>query len=298
MEYNVKPFLKWVGGKSNLLREIRNYYPFDNKIIKYAEPFVGGGSVLFDILNRYELESIYISDLNKDLIDVYNVIKNNVNDLLLELELLQNNFLKLDKNYKKDFFYQKRKLFNELKIISKLKEKDNIKKASLMIFLNKTCYNGLYRVNKKNLFNVPLGSYKKPIIFDQNNLISLSKRIRNISFLCKDYKKSSNFIDENTFVYLDPPYRPISQTSNFVNYTEFSFDDKKQKELSCFINKIHKKGAKFLLSNSDPKNVNKNDNFFEKLYIDYSINKVDAKRSINSKSNSRKTIKELLITNI
>ena len=296
-EKAVKPFLKWAGGKSQLLNEIKQRYPLSNNhITRYVEPFVGGGAVLFDILNNFNIiKDIYINDINEELINAYRVIKENVNELIDILKLYQSEYTPLNTEKRKFYYTEKRKRFNELKI--KKNKKENIEKAALMIFLNKTCFNGLYRVNKSGYFNVPMGSYKNPLICDENNLRAVSRKLQKVTIMCGDYKKLINLIDENTFVYFDPPYKPLTNTANFTSYTENSFDDKKQIELSNFINEIHKKGAKILLSNSDPKNSNPKDNFFDILYSDYKIKRVDATRMINCSGKSRGKIKELLISN-
>ncbi len=291
-----KPFLKWAGGKGQLLNEIKKYYPFDgSEITKFAEPFVGGGAVLFDILNKYDLEEVYISDNNPELINTYIIVRDNINELIEILEKYQKEYLPLDAERRKVYYLAKREHFNDF-ILSK-SDIFNIKKAALMIFLNRTCFNGLYRVNKKGLFNVPIGSYKNPLICDEKNLRAVSEKLQNIEIVCCDFKESAKFIDEHTFVYVDPPYRPLNATSGFTSYTETEFDDSNQVELAEFINDMNKKGAKILASNSDPKNVNTEDNFFDDLYRDYNIIRTDAIRSINSNSNSRGKIKELLISN-
>lgn len=291
---NVKPFLKWAGGKNQLLKEIRNYYPFMNKnITKYAEPFVGGGAVLFDILLKYDLEEFYISDINKELIDTYQVIRDNPNKLVKILSNMQMEFTSLTIDDRKDYYLQKRERFNFLK----MNNNEVIEKAALMIFLNRTCFNGLFRVNKKGLFNVPMGAYKNPLICDKENIYAVSEKLKNVNIVCEDYKKSVDFIDEYTFVYIDPPYRPLTDTSNFTAYTTDLFNDEKQKELANFIHTIHQKGAKVLVSNSDPKNVNENDDFFDTIYKDYNIKRVEAARMINCNGKSRNKIKELLISN-
>ena len=295
-ERTVRPFLKWAGGKSQLLNEIKQHYPLSNNhITRYVEPFVGGGAVLFDILNNFNIKEMYINDVNEELINTYRVIKENINELINILKLYQSEYIPLDTEKRKFYYTEKRKRFNELKI--KKNEKENIEKAALMIFLNKTCFNGLYRVNKNGYFNVPMGSYKNPLICDENNLRAVSEKLQKVTIMCGDYAKLINFIDKNTFVYFDPPYRPLTNTANFTSYTENLFDDQKQIELSNFINEIHKKGAKILLSNSDPKNSNPKDNFFDILYSDYKIKRVDATRMINCSGKSRGKIKELLISN-
>ena len=293
---NVKPFLKWAGGKSQILSEIEKYYPFTNGTInKYAEPFVGGGAVLFDILNKYHLKEIYISDINAELINTYHIIRDNIDSMLHILSIIQNEFISMDTDNRKAYYLKKRERFNELKVNDN--KSINIEKAALMIYLNKTCFNGLYRVNKKGEFNVPMGLYKNPTICDEENLRSVSEKLQNVTIVCGDYHESADFIDKDTFVYFDPPYRPLTTTSNFTAYTENVFDDNSQIELSSYINRLHKKEAKIVVSNSDPKNVNTNDTFFDDIYASYFIRRVDAARMINSNSKSRGKIKELLISN-
>lgn len=292
----MRPFLKWAGGKGQLLDEIRKYYPFgNNKITKYAEPFVGSGAVLFDILNYYDLKEIYISDINKELINTYNVIRTNLEELVNLLSKYQKQYFSFNKDERKNYYVSQRDRFNELKINGNKSE--NIEKAALMIFLNRTCFNGLYRVNAKGLFNVPIGSYAKPLICDEENLRLVSLALQKVNIVCGDYREAANFIDENTFVYFDPPYRPITETANFTAYTENVFGDQEQLELTEFAEKIRKKGALILISNSDPKNTKINDNFFDKLYKNYHIKRVEANRMINCNGDARGKINELLISN-
>lgn len=295
-EKAVKPFLKWAGGKGQLLKEIEQYYPFENgKITKYAEPFVGGGAVLFDILNKYNLEEVYISDINAKLINTYCIIRDNIDDLIEILFAMQNDFIPLDTEHRKEYYLDKRSRFNELKVNGD--KNISLEKAALMIFLNKTCFNGLYRVNKKGLFNVPMGSYKNPLICDENNLRAVSEKLQKVKIVCGDYKKSADFIDENTFVYFDPPYRPITDTASFTAYTENLFNDEEQIELAKFVDEMNKKGAKIVVSNSDPKNSNTEDDFFDNIYSSHKIKRVKATRMINCNSEARGKIKELLISN-
>ncbi len=295
-EKPVKPFLKWAGGKSQLLKEIEKCYPFaDGKITKYAEPFVGGGAVLFDILSKYDLDEIYISDTSVELINAYRIIRDDVDALVEQLYAMQNDFLPLDMDSRRVYYMQKRERFNDLKINGD--ESINIEKAALMIFLNKTCFNGLFRVNKKGLFNVPMGAYKKPLICDENNLRAVSEKLQPVTIVCGDYTSAADFIDENTFVYFDPPYRPITNTASFTAYTENVFNDIEQINLAKFVDQMHGKGAKIIVSNSDPKNVNEEDNFFDDLYASYKIRRVEAVRMINSKGEARGKIRELLISN-
>ncbi len=292
----IKPFLKWAGGKGQLLKEIEKYYPFDSKAItKYAEPFVGGGAVLFDILNKYDLEEVYISDINIELINTYYIIRDKIDELINLLSAYQSEYVPLEIELRKKYYIEKRERFNVLKINGN--ETVNIEKASLMIFLNKTCFNGLFRVNRKGLFNVPMGAYKNPLICDELNLRSVSEKLKNVNIVCGDYKKSADFIDKCTFVYFDPPYKPLTETSNFTAYTENSFNDAEQIELAHFVDKMTDKGAKILVSNSDLRNVNIFDDFFDNIYSKYKIKRVKANRMINCKSEERGKIKELLISN-
>ena len=291
-----KPFIKWVGGKGQLLSEINKLYPVElgKNINKYAEIFLGGGAVLFDILSKYKLDEVYISDKNLELINTYKSIRDNVDILIKSLKEMEEQYIPLDNENRKDYYYKKREEYNSLKINS---EVNNIEKAVLFIFLNKTCFNGLYRVNKKGEFNVPMGAYKKPKICDEENLKNVSLTLRNVKIVYADYRKSEKFIDDKTFVYIDPPYRPLNITSSFTSYTENDFNDKEQIELAEYINVLNKKGAKIVISNSDPKNNDIDDNFFDKLYKNYNINRVKATRMLNSNASLRGAINELLITN-
>ena len=291
-----KPFIKWVGGKGQLLSEINKLYPVElgKNINKYAEILVGGGAVLFDILSKYKLDEVYISDKNLELINTYKSIRDNVDILIKSLKEMEEQYIPLDNENRKDYYYKKREEYNSLKINS---EVNSIEKAVLFIFLNKTCFNGLYRVNKKGEFNVPMGAYKKPKICDEENLKNVSLTLRNVKIVYADYRESEKFIDDKTFVYIDPPYRPLNITSSFTSYTENNFNDKEQIELAEYINVLNKKGAKIVISNSDPKNNNIDDNFFDELYKNYNINRVKATRMLNSNASLRGAINELLITN-
>lgn len=291
----VKPFLKWAGGKGQLLKEIEKYYPFNNKITKYAEPFVGGGAVLFDILSKFDIQEIYISDINAELINAYRIIRDNIDELITALKTYQEEYIPLSTEERKVYYMTKRDRFNDLKVNGN--ETVNIEKAALMIFLNKTCFNGLYRVNKKGLFNVPMGAYKNPMICDEKNLREVSIKLQNVSIVCGDYRESAEFIDEHTFVYFDPPYRPLTDTASFTAYTENLFNDEEQIELAKFVDDMHNKGAKVVVSNSDPKNSNTEDDFFDNIYNAHKIKRVEATRMINCNSELRGKIKELLISN-
>ena len=291
-----KPFIKWVGGKGQLLPEINKLYPIElgKTINKYAEIFIGGGAVLFDILSKYRLDEVYISDKNLELINTYKSIRDNIDILIKSLKEMEEEYISLDDEDRKIYYYEKRQKYNKLKINI---EENNIEKASLFIFLNKTCFNGLYRVNKKGEFNVPMGAYKNPKICDEENLKNVAIALKNVKIIYADYRESKDFIDEKTFVYIDPPYRPLNITSSFTSYTENDFSDKEQIELAEYIDLLNKKGAKIVISNSDPKNNDIDDNFFDELYKNYNINRVKATRMLNSNASLRGAINELLITN-
>lgn len=289
-----KPFIKWVGGKSQLLEEIRAKYP--SKIEKYCEPFVGGGAVLFDILSKFKPSQILINDINKELINTYSQIKNNCERMISQLSEIQAIYKNHSVEENKEFFYEKRARYNELKVNGN--DAENLEKAVLFIFLNKTCFNGLYRVNSKGLFNVPFNSAKNPLLCDEENLRACSKLLQSVEMQVGDYKECKSFIDDKTFVYIDPPYRPLTQTAEFTSYSENGFTDKEQIELSNFITEISNNGAMVLASNSDPKNANENDNFFDELYSNFEIERVQASRMVNSNARQRGPINELLISNI
>ncbi len=291
----LKPFVKWVGGKSQLIDELEKMLPNDGEKIltKYCEPMVGGGALFFNILSKCNFEQLYISDINAELINAYQVIKNNVDSLIEQLREMQLLFLPMDENGRKLYYYSIRDKFNS----TQLCDITATEKAAYFIFLNKTCFNGLYRVNRKGQFNVPMGAYKNPMICDEENLCNINKVLQSVTIVCGDYSLSRQFIDKDTFVYLDPPYRPLSETSAFTSYNSDTFDDNEQIRLAKFIDEINASGAKIVLSNSDPKNVNPEDTFFDELYKAYQIKRVSAPRMINSKAEARGKINELLICN-
>ena len=293
----VRPFVKWAGGKNQLLGQINKYLPLEltnGKIDRYIEPFVGGGAVLIDVLQKYDVKSAIAMDINADLINSYLVIRNNVEELIKELAIKEAKYKSLEDDKRKEYFYEIRTEYNSYELED---EVINIKRASEFIFLNKTCFNGLYRVNKNNKFNVPFNNAKNPLICDVENLRNLSKLIQNVNFICGDYQKINNFVDNKTFIYFDPPYRPLTGTSDFTSYTKDSFNDNDQRNLGKFYKEQSLKGAKLMLSNSNPKNVSLEDKFFDEIYDGFKLNEVMAHRNINSKGDGRKMISELLITN-
>jgi len=285
-----KPFVKWAGGKTQLLHEIDNAVPDSIKRSEftYIEPFVGGGAVLFWVLNKYpNIKQAIINDINTDLINAYITIKENVEDLIVILQKWEGEYHSLENNpdAKKEYYYSKRKLFNQRK-------SDKVTQAALLIFLNRTCFNGLYRVNRKNIFNVPIGNYKTPLICDVDNLRAVNRVLQRVTILNGDFEETLRYADGNTLFYLDPPYKPLNDTSKFNSYTMNEFDDSEQIRLAKFCKKLDTLGYKWILSNSDV-----NDSFFEDLYSEFNIKRVIAKRNINSNPSKRGEITELLITN-
>ena len=296
-----RPFLKWAGGKTQLLGDLEKYLPSEikvsGKIEKYFEPFVGGGALFFYLSSYYQIKEAYLSDINKELILTYNVIKDNPIELIEILNDLSESYIKTED--KKELFYSIREDFNKTLInfdYENYSEK-HIKRASQMIFLNKTCFNGLFRVNKDGEFNVPFAHPENPLIYDKKNILNVSKALENVQIVTASYLDSEEFIDDKSLVYLDPPYRPLDKKSSFEGYSKLDFDDDSQIELADYYKRISEKGAKALLSNSDPKNTDPNDNFFDDLYSDYKIIRVEANRFINSKGDKRGPINEILVYN-
>lgn len=290
-----KPFLKWAGGKTQLIEQIKNNLPeivFKEKFT-YIEPFVGSGAVLFWLLSEFpNMKKAVINDINKELIDTYEVIAQNPHDLISILEILQNEYHELEGNQedKKQYYYEKRNLFNS-------REQGKIEQSALFIFLNRTCFNGLYRVNRKNEFNVPIGSYKKPTICDRENIMAVSDALQKVEITCGDFEQTVQHVGENTLFYFDPPYKPLNQTSSFNSYTKNEFDDKEQIRLRDFCDELAKKGHQWILSNSDVKGKDENNHFFDELYADFHIERVLAKRNINANPEKRGVLSELLIYN-
>jgi DNA adenine methylase len=293
-EKQAKPFVKWVGGKGQLLSQIDNALPkklFVGKEVTYIEPFVGGGAMLFFMLEKFKnIKKAVINDINKDLILAYKTIRDNPNRLIICLKEIEFEYLALNEEKRKEYFLEKRDLYNT----KQLSEIDN---TSLFIFLNRTCFNGLYRVNSKGLFNVPFGKYSNPKICDEATILRDSKLLQKVEILNSDFENTINYIDDNTFFYFDPPYRPLTSTSSFNSYSKESFDDSEQIRLKRFCDKITQKNCFLLLSNSDCRSANPLNDFFDNLYNNYKIERVWASRSINSNSEKRGKLTELLISN-
>jgi len=273
-----KPFVKWAGGKRQLLPILSQHIP--KKFDSYFEPFLGGGAVLFHLISENPKLTCFVSDLNSALILSYVTIRDRVEDLILSLENHSKNYFKNPKQY----YYK----------VRESSPKNQIDKVSRLIFLNKTCFNGLYRVNSKGEFNVPLGKYSNPNIVNKENLLAVSHAIqsKNISIKCQDFTKALEIAQENDFVYLDPPYQPISHTAKFTSYTNDNFDYEDQERLFVEFEKLDSKGCRVMLSNSKSKEV-------LDLFSSYSNNiiEINSNRFINSDSKKRTGHSELLIKN-
>ena len=300
--FTAKPFLKWAGGKTQLLEQFARYFPEELKngtIKNYYEPFLGSGAVFFYIAQNYQIEKAYLSDINEDLILAFSVVQRNVEELIDDIYSLKNEYITRDKIEREKYFYEIRDLFNSErgKINYDTYSTNLIPRAAKLIFLNKTCFNGLFRLNKKGEFNVPFGGYENPRILEQSSLINASDLLQIAEIFPTDFENIKNKITSNFFIYFDPPYRPISTTSSFTSYSKYDFNEDDQKRLAKFFNEISKNGNKLMLSNSDPKNINEDDHFFEEMYSNFRILRVQANRMINSKGDKRGKINELLILN-
>ena len=290
-----KPFIKWVGGKSQLIDQLDMQLPADFgnwENATYIEPFVGGGAMLFYMLQRYpNIEHAVINDINPDLVTCYRTVRDNPKQLIESLADIEMAYLALEtEERRKDFFMAARERYNE-------KQLDPIENTTKFFFLNRTCFNGLYRVNKKGLFNVPFGKYSNPTICDPETILKDSELLQRVEILNGDFEATFEYAQGNSFFYFDPPYRPLSDTSSFNDYAKESFNDDDQIRLKVYCDRIDKAGFHFMLSNSDCKGKNENDNFFDVLYGAYQIERVWASRSINSNPEKRGKLTEILVHN-
>ena len=296
-----KPFIKWVGGKSQLIPELNQRLPQyvqNGTPYIYVEPFSGSAAFALHLLESDNPPSaIIINDINTDLINLYKVVKANPYELLSYLKTIQSEYDALeDKEAKQPYYYDKRKEFN-------LRNASSIEHAGLFIFLNRAGFNGLYRVNSKNEFNVPIGSYKKPNFVFEDTILRASEVLSTVEIYNQNYRDTLINLEKlnknnlPTFFYIDPPYKPLSESASFTAYAKNSFDDKDQEQLKIFCDLLDKKGYQWLLSNSDTTNTDKDNLFFDELYSNYSIERVKASRNINSKGSKRGQINELLIKN-
>lgn len=295
---NAKPFIKWAGGKGQLLSQLDNYLPQElfTEPFTYIEPFVGGGAMLFHMLQKFpNISSAVINDINEDLTKAYRVVMKEPTLLIKALKDLESEYLPLEDEERKNMFLQKRSLFN-------LHKADDITNTALLMFLNKTCFNGLFRVNRKGEFNVPFGRYNNPIICNATTIMADSVLLNsvNITITQGDFKETSRYIDQKevTFFYLDPPYRPLTETSSFTSYTKGDFNDREQQRLADFCREIGLRNCLWLQSNSDGSSQDPNNRFFDTLYQDYKIERVYATRFINSNPTKRGSLTELVIHNV
>ncbi len=290
-----KPFLKWAGGKTQLLPTIDSFLPDSfrrEKEITYIEPFVGGGAMLFFMLQKYSnIKKAIINDINPHLVNTYRIIRDNPYSLIGALTELQEKFRAVGRSEaQKEFFLNIRFLFNQQTIT-------DIEEAAFMIFLNRTCFNGLYRENAKGGFNVPFGKYSNPTICDESLIIADSELLQKVEILNGDFTQTGDYAEGYTFFYFDPPYRPLDATSSFNSYVKEAFDDNEQIRLKEFFSSLSSQGCLEMLSNSDCKGRNADDDFFDRLYHNFFIERVYAKRSINANASKRGILTELLIRN-
>ena len=285
-----KPFIKWVGGKTQLIEQLEALLPadFDEwKDVTYIEPFVGGGAMLFYMLRTHaNIQTAVINDINSDLTTCYKVVRNQPSELVESLQQIQDEYYALtSEDERKDFYMQRRDEFNT-------KSLDPLRNTTLFFFLNRTCFNGLYRVNKAGLFNVPFGRYYHPQICDEKTIHADSKLLQKVEIFTGDYQQIFPFAEGKTLFYFDPPYRPLNNTSSFNDYTKEAFNDLAQVRLKEFCDTVDASGYHFMLSNSDCP-----DGFFDDLYRQYAIERVFASRSINANPSKRGKLTEILVHN-
>ena len=290
-----KPFIKWVGGKGQLIEQLEALLPADfseRENVTYIEPFVGGGAMLFYMLQTYpNIKSAVINDINPDLTLCYQIVRDNPTELIKSLNAIQSDYYALrTEEERKMYFLQQRERFNS----KSLNEIDN---TTLFFFLNRTCFNGLYRVNKSGKFNVPFGKYTTPTICDSATIYADSKLLQKVDIMTGDFEQTFAKIEGNTFFYFDPPYRPLSNTSSFNDYTKEDFNDNAQIRLKLFCDRLNENGINFMLSNSDCLGKDGTDRFFDDLFIDYSIERVWASRNVNAIASKRGKLTEIVVNN-
>lgn len=295
---SAKPFVKWAGGKGNLLSTLETLLPADFANIPdvtYLEPFVGGGAMFFYMLSHYKnIRRAIINDINADLIRCYQLIKYNPKSLIDRLKTIENNYYQCDVNSRKDLYYAYRDQYNNTNISVD-------ERAAVFIFLNHVCFNGLYRVNAAGKFNVPCGRYKKPIICNEELIMLDHKLLNSIEVVIRtpgDYKLVNRHISQRgyNFMYIDPPYRPLLDECNFTSYSNNPFGDKQQEELKRFCDQMGRRGCGIMLSNSDSKNPD-GSSYFEDLYEEYNFTRIYAPRFINAFPQKRVKLTEVVIRN-
>lgn len=290
-----KPFIKWVGGKSQLIEQLEAQLPADFDAwegVTYIEPFVGGGAMLFYMLQAHpNINRAVINDINEDLTKCYLVVKKRPIELIASLRKIQETYLSIkDEESRKVFYLDKRALFNTKKL-------NDIENTTLFFFLNRTCFNGLYRVNKSGAFNVPFGKYANPTICDAETIMADSRLLKKVEILTGDFEKTLDYANGQTLFYFDPPYRPLSNTSSFNDYAKEAFNDDAQVRLKEFCDRVGDAGYHLMLSNSDSLGNNGKDSFFDDLYHEYFIERVWASRSVNANPAKRGKLTEILVRN-
>lgn len=290
-----KPFIKWVGGKRQLIEQLDALLPADFEAwrdVTYIEPFIGGGAMLFYMIQCYpHIRHAVINDINADLIRCYTTVRDCVDALIPSLRRIEQTYCALPTlDDQRAYFMDMRQKYNE-------KGLDDIENTTLFFFLNRTCFNGLYRVNRRGLFNVPFGRYTKPLICDEATLRSDSAVLQRVEILHGDFEETLGYTGAHTLFYLDPPYRPLSHTSSFNDYTKEAFNDAAQQRLKVFCDRITDEGHRFMLSNSDCKSDGYECGFFDMLYKDYRIERVLASRNVNANPDKRGKIKEIVVRN-
>jgi len=296
MSIEAKPFLKWAGGKGQLLQQLSAHLPhaLSTEPFTYIEPFVGGGAMLFYMLQHYKnIRKAVINDVNEDLILTYRMIRDDVESLINSLISLEHEYLYREgQEARSEMFYDIRERYNQHR-------GHDIDRVSQLIFLNKTCFNGLYRVNRKGHFNVPFGRYANPTICNADVLRADSQLLNSahVEITQGDFSQAIDYVEGLTFAYLDPPYRPLDATSSFTAYAKGDFNDDDQRKLAAFCKQLSDEGCLWMQSNADCSAKNPDDTFFEELYKDYHIHRVFATRSINANPSKRGKLTELLIKN-
>ena len=290
-----KPFVKWAGGKGQLIPQLEALFPADlatQKDLTYVEPFVGGGAMVFFMLTKYpNIQRVIINDFNQDLVNVYKVVRDEPHALIECLYAFQNEYRACSTGAaRKEYYLRQRTSYNA-------RSAGSVKMAALFIFLNRTCFNGLYRVNSKGLYNVPFGKAVNPLICDTETILADSALLKNVEILQGDFEGVYEHVRGKAFFYFDPPYRPLPNTPSFTAYSKDGFNDEQQRRLARFCRKLDADGHQWLQSNSDPANTDPADKFFEELYRGFDIQKVSASRMINSKADGRGKITELAIRN-
>ncbi len=299
----MRPFLKWAGGKSRLIEQLAHLFPPElsqGKIQRYVEPFVGGGAMFLHIATHYpDVQEFVIADVNEALMVCYRTIQHDVDAVIERLATMREQYMQADHEARKRLFYDIRAHFNAQEPVTDITSFDAswVERTAQFIFLNHTCYNGLTRFNASGEFNVPFGDYKHPRLYEEQHMRQWAKLLQHTTIVCGDFTVCQRYADPHTFLYCDPPYRPISKTASFTAYSKHAFDDADQRRLAGFFRVLDSTGAKLMLSNSDPQAHNPDDRFFDALYDGFTFRQVRAARAINANGNGRGKIAELVIMN-